>query len=267
MTALFQEVAGVGEPALVFVHGLTCDHTDWVEQVAHFSPRHRCVSVDLPGHGRSPADGRALTIERFIDALAEHVADLDGPLVLFGHSMGCRVAIGTANRIGDRVVGVVAVDGSSFASGDPEAVRAAVLEKVDATGLRAMLEGMFRQMFTDASPPELVDAVMRRALAFDPVLGPGLIADMAAWDAACSNAMLDAVRVPLLAIQSTAVDASRNRRVLAPGETSPWTEAIEARVPGARIALLPGVGHFTMNEAPEPVNAQIGEFLSGLGAS
>jgi pimeloyl-ACP methyl ester carboxylesterase len=174
------------------------------------------------------------------------------------------VAISAANRLAGQAVGVVAVDGSCFAEGDPEAVRAGVLETIAAAGFGPTLEGLFTPMFTDASPADLRERAMTRALAMDAQLGPGLIADMAAWDAAHSAAMLGAVRVPLLAIQSTAVDADRRRTVLGPGEGSPWTDAVAARVPGARVELLPGVGHFTMNEAPRQVNTLIADFVAGL---
>ena len=40
-------------PAFVFVHGWTCDHTFFAPQAEHFARRHRVVSVDLRGHGES----------------------------------------------------------------------------------------------------------------------------------------------------------------------------------------------------------------------
>ncbi len=269
---MFHEVRGDGTaaraPLLVFVHGFSCDHTDWEAQVSHFEGRHRCVSVDLPGHGRTPAGGRPVGIERFVDEVVALVEPMTrhAPAVLLGHSMGCRVAIAAAGRLGGRAAGVVPIDGSCFADGDPEAARAAMAAKVADAGFHAVAQGMFAQMFTADSPKDFADAVMRRALAMDPADGGALLADMVAWDAAHSAAMLDAVRVPLMAIQSTAVDARRRRTVLAPGEGSPWTDAVAARVPGARIELIPGVGHFTMNEAPQRVNALVEDFLASLDA-
>jgi len=268
---MYHEVRGDGgdghAPLLVFVHGFSCDHGDWEPLVTHFEGRYRCVSVDLPGHGRSPAGDRPPAIDRFIDEVTSLVSPMSAatPVVLFGHSMGCRVAISVANRLGDRAAGVVPIDGSCFAVGNPRAVRAATLAKVADAGFAAVAEGMFAQMFTPGSPKAFADAVMARALRMDPRDGGALLADMAAWDAAHSAAMLDAVRVPLMAIQSTAVDAERRRTVLAPGDGSPWTDSVAARVPGARIELIPGVGHFTMNEAPRRVNALVEDFLAGLG--
>ncbi len=86
---------GTGAP-IVFLHGLGDDHCVWKPIVALVSPRRRCVSVDLRGHGRTGAadgyalDGYADDVEAAIDRL-----QLEG-LTLVGHSFGsvlaCRVA-------------------------------------------------------------------------------------------------------------------------------------------------------------------------------
>jgi pimeloyl-ACP methyl ester carboxylesterase len=270
VSAIFHALRGEGGegrvPVLVFVHGFGCDHGDWEEQVAHFETRHRCVTLDLPGHGASPAGGEPVTIARCIDEVHALVAPMaiEAPVLLLGHSLGCRVALSVANRLGERAAGVVAVDGSSFAGTDPEGARAAMLAKLESAGFRSVAEGMFTQMFTSSSPRLFAEAAVARARDMAPEVGGPLLADMAAWDVAHSASMLDAVRVPLMAIQSTAVDDLRRRSVLAPGQGSPWTDAIAARVPGARIELLPGFGHFTMNEAPLQVNALVADFIASL---
>ena len=42
------------EPAILFVHGFTCDEADWSIQVEHFGAAgQRVITVDLPRHGKS----------------------------------------------------------------------------------------------------------------------------------------------------------------------------------------------------------------------
>jgi len=48
---LFYREEGSGDPPLVFIHGGAVDHSTWDEHVAHFSPKHRCLAMDLRGHG------------------------------------------------------------------------------------------------------------------------------------------------------------------------------------------------------------------------
>ena len=65
---------------------------------------------------------------------------------------------------------------------------------------------------------------------------------------------------PVLAIQSTTRNAQLQRAPMQPGDTSPWVNYLRSR--GAQVAIVPGVGHFTMLEAPETVNRLIAAFLN-----
>jgi pimeloyl-ACP methyl ester carboxylesterase len=115
-------------------------------------------------------------------------------------------------------------------------------------------------MFLRPSPQ--ADAIVERALRTSAAFGAELWPRMARWSAAMQDAALDAVRAPLLAIQSTMLDATMRRVAMREGDTSPWLESLKAR--GARIEIVPDTGHFTMLEAPERVNAMIGAFLERL---
>ncbi len=53
---------GHGEPAIVFIHGWTCDHTHWRFQVPEFRKSFRVIAIDLPGHGASGADRNSWSI-------------------------------------------------------------------------------------------------------------------------------------------------------------------------------------------------------------
>ena len=59
------EVRGSGEPALVFVHGWSCDARYWRNQVPYFSKTHRVVVLDLAGHGHSGMARTAYTMASF----------------------------------------------------------------------------------------------------------------------------------------------------------------------------------------------------------
>ncbi len=56
---------GHGEPAIVFLHGWTCDHTHWRFQVPEFRKSFRVIAIDLPGHGSSGADRKSWSIDAF----------------------------------------------------------------------------------------------------------------------------------------------------------------------------------------------------------
>jgi pimeloyl-ACP methyl ester carboxylesterase len=48
------------------------------------------------------------------------------------------------------------------------------------------------------------------------------------------------------------------------GETTPWLELVRKLVPGVQVHVLPGIGHFSMLEAPSEINRAIGQFVAGL---
>jgi len=92
--ALHVEAAGVrGAPAMVFVHPNPMDSTAWMFQMAHLSTWYRCLAVDLPGYGRSPAARGPLTMAGVAAAVWEAVDDeVAGPVVVVGCSVGAVVA-------------------------------------------------------------------------------------------------------------------------------------------------------------------------------
>lgn len=110
-TPISYEVAGTGEPALIFVHGWSCDSRYWRAQVPHFSKKHRVVLVDLAGHGHSGMGRTRYTMAAFgedvraaVQAAGVHKA------ILIGHSMGGSVIAEAARLMPGKVVGLVGVD-------------------------------------------------------------------------------------------------------------------------------------------------------------
>jgi len=73
-----------------------------------------------------------------------------------------------------------------------------------------------------------------------------------------TNAAFAALRVPVLAIQSTTRNAQLQRAPLKPGDTSPWLDYVKSK--GAKVEIIPDTGHFTQLEAPDQVNRLIREF-------
>jgi pimeloyl-ACP methyl ester carboxylesterase len=108
---LWHEEHGTGDPAIVFVHGYACDHTQFDAQVAAFSPRHRTIAVDLRGFGRSDAPVQDYTMEGFADDVAWQCEQAGVRRAVFvGHSMGGVVAAMVTARHPEIVAGVVILD-------------------------------------------------------------------------------------------------------------------------------------------------------------
>lgn len=260
------EVHGEGGTPLVFVHGLACALGDWRRQVTRFAPSRCTVSLDQRRHGLSDGHDSGFDVPTFGADLAALVSELRlPPAVLVGHSFGCRVVLECARKFPDRVAGLMLIDGSRLATESAEAARHATRMAMCNAGYEAFMQRLFVQMFTADSDPEVRDALVARAGRLDPAVGLELTPAMVAWDAVFAEEALESVRVPMTVVQSTYLNEDRERVSIRPGQTVPWLELVSKRAPRAEIDIITGVGHFTMIEAADAVNAHIETLLRALG--
>lgn len=79
-------------PALVLLHGLGSDRTRWQPLVDRLAPDHRCIAIDLPGHGESGDDGcDSLSAATAVHEVVKHLG-LTAPTIV-GHSLGATIAL------------------------------------------------------------------------------------------------------------------------------------------------------------------------------
>lgn len=146
-TPISYEVSGAGEPALVFVHGWSCDARYWRAQVPYFSKKHRVIVLDLAGHGHSGMTRPRYTMAAFgEDVRAVTEATGGSRVILIGHSMGGSVIAEAARLMPDRVAGLIGID--TLENIEYPLTREAFqkmiapLEKDFRTGSRQFIQGM-----------------------------------------------------------------------------------------------------------------------------
>jgi len=185
------------------------------------------------------------------------------PSIIVGHSMGCRIALEAAARVPDRAKALILVDGSRL--GEPGSTawkgRADTLARV---GYPAFVGGAFGQMFGPDFDKAKAKVIIDRAVARPPEICGPLFVDIGRYDAENMDRILDGVRVPLLAIQTTVTRPDGKRESLAAGDTTPYLDLLRAKVKGARIEIIPGIGHFPTLERPEATIAIMERFISAL---
>ena len=105
---VFRGWPGPEETTFVLVHGLGGSHLNWIQVAPGLSGLGRVVALDLPGFGRSPADGRGTRVmdsRRSLDRFLDRVTA--GRVVLVGNSMGGLVAMAEAAVEPDRIAGLI----------------------------------------------------------------------------------------------------------------------------------------------------------------
>ncbi|MBM3581049.1 MAG: alpha/beta hydrolase [Alphaproteobacteria bacterium] len=232
--------------ALVLLHGAGMDHTVWSFQARRFAHRGMAVfAPDFPGHGRSGGPPRA-SIESLADWTigALRALGLDRPL-LVGHSMGARVALEVAARLGPRAGGLVLVGIAERLAVNPELRRAAAAGEDRAVDM--ILKWSFGGRPADRHwrAARLARRV-RRLMARTPpaVLGVDLAAcdeDKGAVDAAGKVAC------------PAAVVAGAGDRMTPPASARRLAE----KIAGAALIEIPDAGHMSPIEAPAAVAAAI----------
>jgi pimeloyl-ACP methyl ester carboxylesterase len=233
---------GGGLPAIVFVHGWSCDRRYWVGQVGHFAARFTVVTVDLAGHGESGTERRRWTMPAFGADVAAVVTGLDLPeVVLVGHSMGGDVIVEAARRLRPRVRGLVWADvyrgldeSGSNAETDEEA--AAFMAPFEAD-FGAATRTFVRRIAGADTDPELVDRI-----ADDMAAAPPQIA-LDAMRYAITNEQAVIAGLRQAAVPAVAIN---------PG--SPPTDIESLARHGIATTVLPAVGHFLMLQDPAGFN-------------
>jgi pimeloyl-ACP methyl ester carboxylesterase len=241
------EETGEGDPPLLFVHGWTCNRSYFAPQVEHLSPSHRCVSVDLRGHGESDQPAGDYSIKTFAADLARVIAEtgLDRPVAI-GHSMGGISVLQLAADHPGSVRGIVMVDPAPLVwpaelSAGVNAVLAAC-ESGDQEPRRQFIDNA---LFLPSSPPEL-----RRRVVDEMVSAPAPVA------IAAMRAILEFDGPPVAArCRVPALHIAATPALNPPHRMSEW-------MPDVVNGMTVGAGHFNMLEAPVQVNDMIEAFLA-----
>lgn len=226
-TRIFFRSAGMGQLAVLLVHGWSCNHHFFAPQFAALAERYRVVGLDLAGHGLS---GRRVThsVAAFADDVQAVANAIDGPLVLVVHSAGGRVACAAVEGLGDRLLGIVGIDSfQNLAAPAPDPVQA----KTALAALRADFSGRVAEtmgfFFPPDSDPALRAWVQAQMSATDPMQAISAASAYAKFDA---KSAIQGFTKPIIALNSDGVPTDER--------------LIRRLVPHFSARIFAGQGHF-----------------------
>jgi pimeloyl-ACP methyl ester carboxylesterase len=238
---------GHGDPALVFVHGWTCDLTFWRAQVPVFAGNTRILLLDLPGHGQSDKPTIEYTMDlvaRAVDAVLQD-ARVD-TAVLAGHSMGTPVIRQFYRLLPYKTRALVAVDGPLRAFDGHAGAFEPLIAPVSEPEYKKHQATLLDSMVTDKTPADVrqtVRATMQSAPRHVAVSAMKGMLDPALWTD-------EKIAVPLQVIMA--------KTPFWPADYEPYVRPL---APQVDYPVMDSVGHFLMLEEPGAFNELLAAFL------
>jgi pimeloyl-ACP methyl ester carboxylesterase len=251
---LFVRDEGEGE-AFLLAHGMWCAGHMFDAMVAKLATTYRVITPDLRAHGKSGVPRSSWSV---VDVAEDYLRVLDAlrvqRVILGGYSMGGMAAVHFALKYPERLSALILM--STSGSAEPW-VRRRELDALAATvalvgaphwlALQAAY-GVFTPDFRRSSPEvverwtDQVEAMSRTAL-------------IQALRAVSTRPALEQ-RLPEIATPTLIVAGQRDWHL-----SSQHSVVLSERIPGAQLAIIPGVGHGLPIERPGETVKLIQTFL------
>jgi pimeloyl-ACP methyl ester carboxylesterase len=237
-----------GTPAILLTHGYTSSSHMWAPNLAALTQRHRVITWDLRGHGRSdyPDD-----VELYREALA--VADMAAVLdaegerraIIGGLSLGGYLSLAFHLAHPERTAALMLFDtgpGYKRDDGRDEWNRIAV----------AYAEG-FESRGLDALPSTGRSEVRRDVHRNADGLARSARGTLTQHDARVIESL------PAIAVPTLVLVGDRDKPFLSA------TDYMAAKIPGATKVVLADAGHAANIDQPEAFDRAVADFLAGAG--
>jgi len=255
-------------PAVLFIHGLTNSSRSWARLVDTLNMDHRILAPDLYGHGASAKpmgdyslSAHAATLRDLLDRLG-----ID-QVTLVGHSLGGGIALQFCYLFPERVSRLVLVSSGGLGRSVSPLLRAAtlpgaewVLPLIASDWVRARAEAVGRTLARTGWRPSpdvteawrgftsLADAESRRAF----LATTRSVIDPGGQSVSVHDHLPLPVQIPTLVVWGT-----RDRMIPA-GHAA----AAQQALPGSRVELFEGAGHYPHLDQPERFAKVMGDFMA-----
>jgi pimeloyl-ACP methyl ester carboxylesterase/putative sterol carrier protein len=245
----YYEEAGEGHP-IVCLHAACQDTLMFRQAVAGLSDEFRVISVDAPSHGKTlePEGGEFRNLQQhaeFNEALMDALG-LERPVII-GCSMGGNMVLELGARRPDGYAAIVSCEGADYTP----TVSQFLLDMLLLNG-QQILECWSQSLIGARTPPERAREVVWQIRRVNPEVMAGDLQGYAGFDA---RDRVGTIRAPVLLLRGDADWLVSQEMV----------EATQARIPGSRVAVLAGTGHYPMIENPFEFNEAVRGFMHEAG--
>ena len=241
---------GSGDPAIIFVHGGFGARGGFELQEEYFVSNHRCISLDLRGHGESDKP-ETWTMADHGDDVAELIRQLNlVKPILVGQSMGGQVVISAAARHPDAVGAIVSLDSPSNLPGWTKRVHGPYdhLMQKD-LDFRKALEQFLSASHLPTDDPNRAKETSEWLASLDDQV---ILNDWHGLSAFDSRPVLEGVKCPYLYIDC--------------GQPYLDLDLLRELCPQVVIGKPVGAGHSALRIVPDQINAMLRRFIDHADA-
>ncbi len=252
-----------GAPTLLLIHGAAASTAYWDLVVPSLASAFHVIRVDLLGHGRSASPAGGYDVPTQARRVGAALDKLGVSLVtVIGHSTGCTVATALAEQRPGAVAALALIDmGPSPDAKIPEHLPARLL-------LTPLAGRLLWRLKTAATIRKAMRTAFTRPVDITPALIEGLLGMTYRAFAGTMQAPLDYMGQRNLPDRLTALGLPV--LVIFGTDDARWRSSSAAAyrvVPGARVELLPGVGHTPILEDPQTTGTLLRNFAAAASPS
>lgn len=248
---VYYEQAGEGHPIVCF-HAASQDTLMYRHVLDGLSDEFRVIAVDAPGHSKSelPADGPFHSLTRhaeFNERLMETLG-IKNPAII-GCSMGGNLVLELGARRPEAYGAIISAEGADYTP----TVADFFLDMLLMNGTH-IIGAWSRSMTGYRTPPDRAQEVVWQISRTTPQVMRGDLTGYANFD---KRSEVGKIKAPVLLLRGDADWLVFQEKV----------EGTASRIPGSKIAVLAGTGHYPMTENPLEFNDTVRSFLheAGLG--
>ncbi len=250
------ELYGQG-PAVFLVHGMGLNRAMWQWLLPALTPRFQVLSFDLLGHGESANPTGRPDLRTFSAQIVELLDDCGlARCAVVGFSLGGMIARRFALDHPDRLSALAILHSAHDRSAEERAAIGRRVETVHQSGPAATVDAALARWFTDAfrtRQPEMMALVRSWVTANRKDVYAPIYRVLAEDDAEIADPITE-IRCPTL-VMTGAEDV---------GNSPDMAQRMASAIPGARIAILPGLRHMALAEDPTTFNTPLVSFLTEI---
>ncbi len=261
---------GTGKKVLVFVHGLSSNSDAWYRNIEKLKKDYTCISIDLPGYGKSFKNANEFTATYFAEILKEFSGKLKlKKFTLIGHSMGGQASIKFASKYPEKLEKLILIAPAGieeFTEFEGNAMKMVMNSKTIMATSEDQIERNYQlnfykmpkeanQMIEDRKNIVKAADFELHALAIQNSV-KGMLDDKVIDD-------LEKIKTPTLFLFAKNDQLIPNKYLHPLLSIEALSQTAKESIANSKLIIIDEAGHFLQFEKPIEVNAAIKNFMSG----